>query len=276
MTPERKDRQRVLTIAISTIDESRLGDFDRRYPAGRGWIYLVLVQSLTGAPNTAAGPRPVELGRRDDVEFVYLAGLGVTKSRNAAIERTRSPLLLFCDDDLQMQVQGIERVIAAFEADPELALMTGRTLDGDGGPIKRYAPRAHRLTLFNSAKYGTVELAVRVDRVRDSRCAFDERFGAGSDYPVGDEFIFIADCIKRGLKSWYFPIDIALHLNESSGQDWTSASHLKARASALRRVFGPWLALPMSVALAVKNRRSFASVRSMLGFVRTSIAPNQD
>jgi Glycosyl transferase family 2. len=264
----------ILTIAISTIDEDRLSDFDLRYPMGGGWTYLVLVQSPSQGVKTPA--RTEDRGARstrDDVRYLSLEGTGVTKSRNAAIDQALTPLLLFCDDDVNMLPDGLELVIQAFKDDSSLAVLTGRTLVPGGAVAKNYGRHSERLSFLNSAKFGTVELAVRLEPIRENALRFDENFGAGAEYPIGDEFIFITDCLKCRLKAWYFPIDIAVHAHDSSGHNWESRAHLKSRALAFRRIFGPVLSFPLSLAFVVRNRRKFSDMRSMLCFLQNSIFP---
>ena len=71
-------------------------------------------------------------------------------------------------------------------------------------------------------------MMVRVEAIRNAGIQFDENFGAGVDNFLGDEYIFIADALKRGLQGMYLPIRVAIHPKESSGSTWGTERDLKA------------------------------------------------
>ena len=62
------------------------------------------------------------------------------------------------------------------------------------------------MSRFNSAKAETYEIMVRIESIRNAGIKFDENFGAGADNYLGDEYIFIADSIKKGLKGVFLQI----------------------------------------------------------------------
>lgn len=66
-------------------------------------------------------------------------------------------------------------------------------------------------------KLSSVEVAFRLDSIKKNGICFNEYFGAGSRFYMGEENIFLFDCLKRGLKILYVPIKVAdLHIQNSS------------------------------------------------------------
>ncbi len=243
---ERTEAPARLTIAISTVG-SRLPHIDpRALPIQSGWRYLILAQEA------AAVEPPAALAARPDIDWLVLDSIGVAASRNRALEAAATDYLLFCDDDIRLLPERIIAFIAAFDSHPDTAILTGQTLRADMAPIKPYPGREHGLTLFNSAKTGTVEMMVRPAPVRRSGVRFNTAFGAGARHPLGDEYIFIADCLKAGLKGRYIPVAVAVHHGPSSGGDWSSPASAEARARVLDEVFGR-LALPVKLAFLARH-----------------------
>jgi len=250
-----------LTIAISTLG-SRLARIDAQaLPAQAGWRYLILVQA------TGSAEPPVALAARPDIAWLTLDTTGVAASRNRALDAATTEYLLFSDDDIELLADGIGRLVAAFDARPDLAVLTAQTLNGDGTPLKAYARRARRLSLFNSAKTGTVEMMVRPARIRQQAVRFNTAFGVGTRLPLGDEYVFIADCLKAGLRGRYVPIPVAVHTARSSGNDWLSAESAEARARVFDTVFGP-LSLPIKLLFLVRHWGEFRSVAQFLAYSR--------
>jgi hypothetical protein len=80
---------------------------------------------------------------------------------------------------------------------------------------------------------------IKIESIRSAGIEFDENFGAGVENYLGDEYIFIADALNKGLKGVYLPIKVAVHPSDSSGSRWGTDKDLKARAAVFSRVFGP-------------------------------------
>lgn len=248
----------ILTIAIATtltkIGSIELGNL----PQDTRWRYAVFCQ----------GGEPEMRFARPDISLTVLDGTGAANSRNAALAACETELLLFSDDDVRLLPEGLSALIDAFLVEPGLALVAGRTLREDGRPERLYPAREQRLTLFNSAHIGTVELATRPARIRDADVRFNERFGAGTDNPLGDEYIFVVDCLRAGLDGRFMPISIAVHRGASSGADFRSATLTQARARVFEHVFGVGASVPIKLAFFWRHRRRFGSLREAWTFAR--------
>jgi hypothetical protein len=108
-------------------------------------------------------------------------------------------------------------------------------------------------------------MIVRVDSAKSKGMTFDEKFGAGADNYLGDEYIFIADLIDKGGAGVFLPLTIAIHPLESSGSRWGSDADLRARAVVFQRVFGDTAPL-IRTAFYLKNLRKFGGLRNIIRF----------
>jgi len=216
---------------------------------------LVIVQGAGGAD-------PV----REDVRVIRLDSTGVTASRNEAIRQATGEVLLFGEEDVTWIPDGIDDVIATFEDNPRLAVLLGRAQDETGSPRKRYPAFREPATMWNSARVGTIELAVRPELVRKAGVMFDLSFGAGTENYLGDEYIFVADANHARLKCEYFPITFSQHPAESSGTRFGTDADARARSRVFDRVFG-WFAPVMRLMLWVRNPTRFGSIGRGIRFV---------
>ena len=211
------------------------------------------------------GSAPVGLDRAD-VTLIELPTRGVAKSRNAVIEHARGEIVLFVDDDSAPLANGIEELRAHFRAHPDHSVVAGRAIDLAGRPRKRYPRRPKRLTPWNSAKIGTIELSIRRADVHLAGVRFDEDFGAGTPTHLGDEYIFVVDALRAGLKGFFVPIDLATHPAKSSGVGGDRSDEARVRAIVLRRVFGRWA--PLARVLFVLRRPTrFKSLTTTVRFI---------
>ena len=219
--------------------------------------FIVLVQNPEETSYVFDAPK---------TKLVELKSRGVAKSRNAALKYASGKYLIFGDDDIVFDESGIAKLVEYFENHPECAIIMAQTSDETGALRKSYPTKEAKLTKYNSAKAATYEMMVRLDAIRASGIIFDENFGAGAENFLGDEYIFIADALERGLKGMYLPIRVAIHPKDSSGSAWGTRKDLTARAAVFSRVFGPTAPLFRALFL-LKSRKGRVGISNALRFI---------
>jgi teichuronic acid biosynthesis glycosyltransferase TuaG len=248
--------QPVLTVAIATTS-ARLGQINfADLPAQSGVTYHIWVQ----------GAQTVPLAARRDIRISPSPGRGAATNRNTALAAAQTPLLIFADDDLGFEPAGHAALIARFAARPKADFLCARLCDEAGALRKPYGPQGQRVRWWNCGKVGTPELALRPDRFRAKGIAFDPRFGAGMPNHLGDEYIFLCDALRAGLRGEHADIVLASHARHSSGTA-TGTPLMKLRKRALIRALGRWQSRPALLAFALRHRHQFPSWRDMLRFL---------
>jgi glycosyltransferase involved in cell wall biosynthesis len=251
-----------LTFGFSTL-ESRLKNIElpdlSQHP---DWDVLITVQSGTDQiADISNAPKGTEV--------LSFAGKGVTKLRNAVLDSAQGKYLVFADDDITFNLEGLEQAIAHLEStDTALALCQAVT---DKGVLRKsYPTQITKLTKFNSARAATYEMIVNLEKVRAAGVRFDENFGAGAEITyLGDEYIFICDLIDKGLTCEFLPITVATHPEQSSGSGWGSDLDRVARAKIFDRAFKGTSALPYLVRIAFGARKlgKELSLKNYLKFI---------
>jgi len=160
---------------------------------------------------------PGEL-ERPDITVSQIAGTGVTKSRNNAIRLADGDIGLFSDDDVSYRDSDIDMLKETFSShdQADVAVFKIRTPEGD----PEYKKYPDKIIEYQKAPcVGTVQIAFRVDRIKEKKILFDERFGAGQPLLIGnDEKLFLHDCIVYGLSVYFFPEYIVEHPYESTSK----------------------------------------------------------
>ena len=203
---------------------------------------------------------------KPQTKLVELKSRGVAKSRNAALKHASGKYLIFGDDDITFDEAGLDALINYFEANPNCAIILAQTSDETGTLRKSYPSKPHKLSKYNSAKAATYEMMVRVDAVRGAGVTFDENFGAGAENYLGDEYIFIADALRAGLKGHYLPIVLAIHPTESSGSFRDTKQDAIVRSQIFSRVFGAWAPV-MRLLFVLKPPFKKFSFRNSISFL---------
>ena len=164
-------------------------------------------------------------------------------SRNIALSNSTAEYVLFADDDIQYLPDAIDIVLKAFEELPDADVLTFRFHNGQGKHRKAYPGSIMRRTYRNLFSVSSVEVALKRDAQVASAAYFDERFGLGAAFPVAEENIFLSDLYSAGKKIYFYPADLLIHPDETSGGNWGD-THLKARGALFKRVFS-WYGLPL-------------------------------
>lgn len=248
-----------LTVAISTL-AARVGSLTlESLPRTDSVDYHIFVQDVTS-------PAQVEgILQRDDITVTVLKNHGVAQSRNAAINCSKGDIVLFADDDLILHTHNYAVLRDMFASHLDLDFICAQMLNTKGLPFKSYSPDMTPASRLNTAKVGTPEMAVRIKSIRAAGVTFDTNFGAGSANWLGDEYIFLCDALRTGLKGRHIALKLATHPAPSSGLD-NSASSFVVRANVLRRALGraSW---PLRCAFAWRHRKRFPDWSSLIGFI---------
>ncbi|MFV0634079.1 glycosyltransferase [Demequina sp.] len=264
-TPDLSD----LTIGYSSLAD-RLSSIPTADALGGAEQVVVVQTGHEGEPGTegelgASALREIARLEAGGARVAVLHSRGVAKSRNEALRQAGRRYLLFCDDDVTVNLEGLGQALTHLR-DSGAALAMGRAVDETGALRKAYPTQVTPLTLRNSGKAATYEMIADVEQVRRADVWFDERFGAGAPLYLGDEYIFIGDMLRAGLRADAVPAIVAMHPTESSGSRWGTDADIDARSAALSRAVGGWAWL-LKPAFAARHVRTIG-VRGALRFVR--------
>lgn len=246
-----------VTVGVSTIG-TRLSRLVLPPPCP-GIDYLILAQKTEGQPC------PAGFAERDDVTFHALQSLGLSQSRNAALDHATGALLVFADDDMMLSPEGVLALARVFNEDQSLDFAAGWR--SDRLPRAGRRGRPHRLHHFNSGRICAPELMVRCSSVKSAGLRFDPEFGLGARYGLGEEFVFVTDALKAGLRGWSLPMAMGVHPDDSTGDDWTAPDLMRARIAMVNRAFGP-CAAPVRLLYALRYRRRVGGLGNLWRFAR--------
>ena len=141
---------------------------------------------------------------------------GANRARNAGWRAARHEVVLFVDDDVTVDRGWADAFVAAMDAHPEAAFVTGRIEIPPGQqcdyPIAiKDDPDAAPLTPATTGVLGhSASLAVRRPALHQVG-GFDEVLGAGGHLPMSDEIDLFDRLFAAGWSGWYEPAALAWH-----------------------------------------------------------------
>lgn len=152
----------------------------------------------------------------NEITWVNTTDRGVSKSRNCAILNSDADICLIADDDLVYRNNYNKILMEEFTKDSSLDVIAF-CVKGIEGEFKKYSGKPRNVNFLNSMRISAVEIAFRLEKIKKECIVFNEAFGPGAKYYMGEDSIFLTDCLKKGLKIKYIPKYIAdLHLGDST------------------------------------------------------------
>lgn len=132
------------------------------------------------------------------IKFICSKKKGLSNNRNLTLSRADSDICILADDDI-VYLDGYAEVIRrAYEKYPKADVIIFNLYEK---PIKRYIiKKDFRVNLFNYMRFGSVRISFRRKSILENNIRFDSQFGSGGKVPIGEDTLFLTDCLKKKLR----------------------------------------------------------------------------
>lgn len=166
----------------------------------------------------------------DDSRLVYIRTrtVGLSRSRNIAIQASRSETILFTDDDCICDRGWIAEIVREYDGDPSLMGVFGKVLAYGEGQEGMFCP-----CLIDRAKRRVVDRPVTPQHVLGAGNnmsfrkevfrrigLFIETLGAGTRMKSGEDTEFVYRALRKRMKFAYSPHPLVHHDNWLSPSDY--------------------------------------------------------
>lgn len=129
---------------------------------------------------------------------------GLSKSRNLAIENSESDIGIISDDDMYY-VNNYEEIINnAYIQYPDADIIAF-IVEHEDKKTEKKPFKEGKINFIKSLRISSVQLTLKLEKIKKENIYFDENFGSGSLYFMGEENIFLYDCLKKNMKIYYKP-----------------------------------------------------------------------
>ena len=130
--------------------------------------------------------------------------IGVSNSRNRALEKAKGDIVLFCDDDVVYNKDYEKKIIEEFENNSNADVIMFNMYSPNRK--QRWIKKRKRLHIYNVLNYATYNIACRRDRIENLK--FNTNFGPNAKYNNGSDTMFIIDVLKNKLKIYSSSINL--------------------------------------------------------------------
>jgi len=151
------------------------------------------------------------------VRIINVFEKGLAKSRNLALTNAMGKLCVITDDDVVFKADFCNHIINAFNENATAAFISFRVEKAPGVLYKKY-PEGRVITtgLRHCLNIMSIEMVVNRNVVQQHKIQFNENFGLGAQFCMGEEALFINRIYESGLQIIIEPHVIAMHLVEDT------------------------------------------------------------
>ena len=160
---------------------------------------------------------------------------GLSKSRNMAVSNSTGDICLICDDD-ESFIDGYESIIIdSYKEIDDADIIAFKIVNIP----KKLKNKTSRINYFSALRLSSWQISFKRKSILDKNIKFDELLGAGTGHGAQEENKFLIDCLKKGLKIYYVPKEIAtVSQNESTWFKGYDKKYFINRGAATRYMMG--------------------------------------
>lgn len=204
------------------------------------------VRYVVSWQNHGGIPVPENLQAREDVIVVRCAGRGLSVNRNNSLAHCDAELVVITDDDVRLMPEGISLLRQIAEEHPEVDVFTFRS---DMPRQRCYPAGAERLKLHGPKGYNVAAIEIALRGRMLGKIRFCPEFGLGSPrLHGGEDEMLVHAAIRRGYNCTFFPVTVACHPHESTGEHRNPTPQVIMASGACIALMYPlsgWLRLPL-------------------------------
>ena len=197
----------------------------------------------------------------NEIRIYSFAERGVGLSRNNALLRATSDIILFSDEDIVYEDGYVDEIIKAFEERPDADMLLFN-MDVAEDRATYHTESEHRVHRWNCGRYPTYSFACRREKIHKNNITFNLLFGGGAKYCNGEDSLFIQECLKKGLKIYALPKTIGREVPRPS--TWFNGytdKFFHDRGVLYKALYGH-LAMIMALRFLFKNRMTMLTDKS--------------
>lgn len=160
---------------------------------------------------------------------------GLSRSRNLAISNCPTKWAYILDDDVDVIDSPEPSLARILKQRPNLnAIVFNHYVDHKiFRPIIRNIPFAPLILKILSVT--SFEIAIDTEFIKNKNITFDERFGLGSTYAIGEEAIFLMDLVHIGGNIHFENKPFVNHPGKSTGLSYPTPQSVLARGAFIER-----------------------------------------
>jgi glycosyltransferase involved in cell wall biosynthesis len=254
-----------IQILVATMHRDSLSFLEPMFPYSHYSSYNIIVVNQSNE-------KAIKDDEHANVKVINTDTLGLSISRNIALENATGKFCVITDDDIVFQEGFEQHIITAFTMFPAAGAISFQyNRPAKENPVKSYSSRPFQHDNATIRGVSSIEMVVNRDRVSAEHLRFNVNFGLGAEFEVAEEFLFLRSLIEKDIPVYYYPAAIVEHNEWSSGHDHGSDRLVYARAALACKLYGNTAGLWLLKYLQFLVRKRLVQVTAVPGKFRVGM-----
>ncbi|MEQ4627257.1 glycosyltransferase family A protein [Providencia manganoxydans] len=234
-----------LEIIVSTLQD---GIYNLKF--SDKFNYLVIHQIPTVSDNEKY--KNYSLTFPCNVKYIQSNTKGLSISRNIGLKNSTADYIWIMDDDVVVFEDSLTKFRELLSSFPEFDMYVVE----HSNTLSR--SKSHNqckiINYYSAMSISSIDMIIKKSSINTIH--FDEKFGLGTNYPSGEEYIFAVDMLKNKKKLLKVFDVYSYHPDVSSGYDFFSTKNkLEAKLAMFSRCFGSFWGRILYILFIIKKMK---------------------
>lgn len=220
-----------IEILIATMNQESLDFLIPMFPFSpfSNFSILIVNQSQSGKKL---------ISNFENIRVINSEEKGLSKSRNLALKNAVGEILLIADDDVIFLEGFNSKIIKAYNEFQNAAAIKFSVLKSNGKLMKKYPSTSkENSNILDILESSSIELTLNKEKIDKANIQFDENFGLGAAFEIGEEAIFLTDLKKKKMQIAFVPEVIIKHEGSTSSEKKNEIEKYYNQGALFTRIF---------------------------------------
>lgn len=259
-----------ITLLVATMNRSSTDFLIPMFPFAHYYDFNILVVNQTTPDN-------IIQSSYTSVKVINIFDRGLSKSRNLALDNAEGKLCVVADDDVVFKEDFESNILNAFNAEPDAALISFRTETALGKLYKKY-PESRKINLSATDRLNimSVEMVLNKPVIDKYNIRFNEIFGLGAKFEMGEEAIFINELYKNRLKIVVEPKVMTTHKDDTTHTKMTLSDKYYVQGALFTALYAGNYLLWVFLKILFELKQHKIKINQIHQAIRAAIAGRKD
>lgn len=181
---------------------------------------------------------------------------GLSLARNEGLKYINGNIVTFSDDDCWYHEDSMN-FIEKFFKENNSQICIFKHFDPINNKYRKKYPvkPINNISKLKILSQSSIDIFIDINKVKDYKIGFDEKFGVGAKYKSGEENIYLMDLYNKGYTIDYYPEIVAYHPCHKNNNKKLELHTVVCKAPLFKRLFGKPIGIIMYIAFILKKHK---------------------
>jgi glycosyltransferase involved in cell wall biosynthesis len=212
-----------------------------------------------------------------NVRVVNCLEKGLSKSRNLALKNATGKICIIADDDIVYRQGFLTQILKAYNNFPAASVINFCAVNADEELMKNYPIKAKNdVGIFDIFNTSSIEMTINKKVLETANIIFDENFGLGGIFEMGEEAAFLSDLRKENKQIAFDPSIIVVHPELTSSDKKSTLESYYIHGALFTKIFKSKYIFWIFIKLFFDLKQNKIRLRNIIAALKIAILGHRD